>query len=118
MPVAAPKLCVCGKVVPSGEKCPCRVAATKARNARHERSRPSARQRGYDSAWDRARKAFLAKYPRCRRCGSPANVVDHIIPHKGDKAVFWDRANWQPLCTPCHSGAKQSLERRNHGGKP
>lgn len=118
MPTAAPKLCVCGKAIPSGQRCPCRVKATKIRNAQFERSRPSARQRGYDSEWDKARKAFLAKHPFCRRCGAPAKVVDHIIPHRGDKAVFWDRANWQPLCTPCHSGAKQKHERRLHGEKP
>ena len=29
-------------------------------------------------------------------------MVDHITPHKGDKALFWQRANWQPLCKQCH----------------
>jgi 5-methylcytosine-specific restriction protein A len=29
-------------------------------------------------------------------------VVDHIIPHKGDKDLFWDSNNWQPLCKTCH----------------
>jgi 5-methylcytosine-specific restriction protein A len=32
-----------------------------------------------------------------------ATVVDHVIPHKGDKALFWDESNWQPMCAPCHS---------------
>lgn len=31
-----------------------------------------------------------------------ASVVDHVIPHRGDKALFWDSDNWQPLCKPCH----------------
>lgn len=31
-----------------------------------------------------------------------ANVVDHIKPHRGDKVLFWDSANWQPLCKECH----------------
>lgn len=31
-----------------------------------------------------------------------ATVVDHIIPHKGDQYLFWDRSNWQPLCKLCH----------------
>ncbi|MEO4040348.1 HNH endonuclease signature motif containing protein [Hoeflea sp. CAU 1731] len=43
-------------------------------------------------------------------CGKPAKVVDHIIPHKGDRKLFWDRSNWQPLCTPCHSSKKQRQE--------
>ncbi|WP_233882799.1 HNH endonuclease [Brevibacillus laterosporus] len=32
-----------------------------------------------------------------------ATVVDHIVPHKGDKTLFWDRKNWQPLCEQCHN---------------
>lgn len=32
-----------------------------------------------------------------------ADVIDHIIPHKGDKALFWDKRNWQGLCTVCHT---------------
>ena len=28
--------------------------------------------------------------------------VDHIIPHRGDQKLFWDRNNWQALCKPCH----------------
>ena len=54
-----------------------------------------------------------------------ANVVDHIIPHKlkdaidsGDvarieasRALFWDSANWQSLCAPCHNSIKQAEEK-------
>jgi 5-methylcytosine-specific restriction protein A len=25
-------------------------------------------------------------------------VVDHIRPHMGDPALFWDEGNWQALC--------------------
>jgi 5-methylcytosine-specific restriction protein A len=39
----------------------------------------------------------------------PAAVVDHITPHGGDEALFWDRDNWQPLCKPCHD-AKTARE--------
>jgi len=31
-----------------------------------------------------------------------ATVVDHIIPHRGDEKLFWDRDNWQALCKRCH----------------
>jgi 5-methylcytosine-specific restriction endonuclease McrA len=37
-------------------------------------------------------------------------VVDHIIPHKGDKALFWDEKNWQPLCKYCHDSIKAKEE--------
>jgi 5-methylcytosine-specific restriction protein A len=32
----------------------------------------------------------------------PAIVVDHIIPHKGNYKLFWDKSNWQSLCKSCH----------------
>lgn len=82
--------------------------------------RPSARQRGYTSKWEKARKAYLAEHPlceTCRRAGriTAATVVDHITPHRGDYKMFWDRKNWQPLCDAapwrCHSSKKQSEER-------
>lgn len=71
--------------------------------------RGSARERGYDARWEVERVAFLRSHPFCRRCeletpGSiqPATVVDHVVPHKGDEVLFWDQANWQPLCKPHH----------------
>jgi len=73
----------------------------------YEQERGTAAQRGYDSAWRKARKAYLAKHPLCVHCeaeGRPtlATVVDHIIPHRGDKGLFWDSSNWQPLCKYHH----------------
>lgn len=38
-----------------------------------------------------------------------AELVDHIVPHKGDQR-FWDPANWQSLCDRCHKTIKQALE--------
>nr|WP_307877464.1 MULTISPECIES: HNH endonuclease [unclassified Rhizobium] len=43
-------------------------------------------------------------------CNGHASVVDHIIPHRGDQALFWHHANWQPLCAPCHNSVKQRQE--------
>lgn len=39
-----------------------------------------------------------------------ATVVDHIVPHKGDQTLFWNEANWQPLCKLCHDSLKQKQE--------
>lgn len=80
--------------------------------------RPSARQRGYDSRWDKARRTYIAANPLCVMCEKqdravPASVVDHIIPHRGDQQLFWDRENWQSLCTSCHSRHKQRQEHGN-----
>jgi 5-methylcytosine-specific restriction protein A len=33
---------------------------------------------------------------------TPATVIDHITPHRGDRALFWQSSNWQALCKPCH----------------
>lgn len=52
--------------------------------------------------WKEASKNFLRTYDTCCRCGNRATVVDHIIPHRGDEALFWDESNWQPLCDKCH----------------
>ena len=70
--------------------------------------RGSADSRGYNSIWRRVRKGFIEKHPFCVHCEekgviNPADVVDHIVPHKGNKEVFWDRDNWQSLCYSCHS---------------
>jgi 5-methylcytosine-specific restriction endonuclease McrA len=72
-------------------------------------------EQGYDNHWVRARGRFLAAHPLCVMCQArgrltPANVVDHIVPHRGDQVLFWDTANWQSLCTPCHNGPKRLLE--------
>ncbi|MCY8045756.1 HNH endonuclease [Bacillus haynesii] len=74
----------------------------------YDQYRESAARRGYDSKWRKARRGYLSKYPFCVSCMKegrrvPATVVDHIKPHKGDKKLFWDSSNWQPLCAPCHS---------------
>ncbi len=49
----------------------------------------------------------------CAKAGrvTAATVVDHIKPHRGDQKLFWDTANWQALCKPCHDSHKQQIER-------
>ena len=46
--------------------------------------------------------------PFCVKCYEEghitmATVVDHIKPHRGDRKLFWDRGNWQPLCEHHHN---------------
>lgn len=79
-----------------------------------ERRRLFDRERGqradrklYTYRWAQASKRFLARHPLCVIClalgrTSAAKVTDHIVPHRGDEGLFWDRTNWQPLCKPCH----------------
>jgi 5-methylcytosine-specific restriction endonuclease McrA len=94
----------------------------------------NAAQRGYDYRWQRAREAYLREHPLCVYClreiGVAAstvadailecaarglavpygNVVDHIVAHRGDAALFWDQSNWQTLCAMHHSRDKQREE--------
>ncbi|KIP99265.1 HNH endonuclease [Agrobacterium tumefaciens] len=106
-----PRLCSCGTIVPHGQLCECQRRLKRERNTRHDNRRPSAGARGYNHEWRKARAEYLTMHPTCRMCGNPATVVDHIIPHRGDKRLFWHRANWQPLCQPCHDRVKQRQER-------
>lgn len=65
--------------------------------------RPSAAKRLYDRDWQTASAAFLKQHPYCADgCGQLATVVDHIRAHHGDRALFWDRSNWQAMAKACH----------------
>lgn len=72
-------------------------------SARKDRERRNSAERGYNSAWNKARVGYLKMHPLCVKCGEPATEVDHIIPHRGDMKLFWDSSNWQSLCHRCHS---------------
>lgn len=112
MPYRAPSIRICGCVLSSGQSCEHSVARDRERKVRFDAQRPTARQRGYDSKWEKARAGFLAKHPKCTRCGAPATIVHHSTPHRGNKAIFWDRSKWVPACQPCHDGPLQSQEKR------
>ena len=78
--------------------------------------RGSSAARGYGYRWQQAREAYLRKHPLCKMHADlgrvvPAEVVDHIEPHRGDMGKFWDSKNWQSLCKTCHDGAKQRQEK-------
>ena len=108
MPNAAPRPCTfagCGKLVRDGSgRC---AAHQHVERKLSDARRGTAHERGYSAAWQKARIGFLKSHPLCvhhERRGqvAEATVVDHTIPHRGDKALFWDHGNWQPLCKPCH----------------
>lgn len=70
--------------------------------------RGNSTERGYGYRWQQTRAGYLRKHPLCAHCArdgrvEPATDVDHIVPHRGDQALFWDRSNWQGLCHACHS---------------
>lgn len=114
MPYAAPRPCPypgCGVLVGGGGYCP---PHKKAKQRLVEANRESSTARGYGRPWQKARAGYLRKNPLCIQCQelgkmTAATDVDHIEPHRGDKTLFWDSANWQALCHPCHS-AKTARE--------
>jgi 5-methylcytosine-specific restriction enzyme A len=88
--------------------------------------------------WRKGRILHLAREPLCRMClvlgivnnGSLTaageaqqnprrtfRVVDHIIPHRGDRALFFDSTNWQTLCADHHDRTKQQEEIRGYSNQ-
>ncbi len=72
--------------------------------------------------WRKLRREVLRRDGyRCRQTGVildgvyPAGnsaVVDHIVPHRGDEALFWDPANLQAVAKAWHDREKQASEKR------
>jgi 5-methylcytosine-specific restriction protein A len=89
--------------------------AHRERERRFDQRRGSSRARGYTVAWDAASKDHLRVHPLCLGCEAvgnttPARLVDHVEPHKGDMAKFWDRTMWQSACRWHHDVVKKRLE--------
>ena len=105
----------CPRLVPYGSK------YCEEHKSLHPEEVRSAASRGYNSRWRKARKIFLEAHPLCERCKAEgryvkATVVDHIIPHKGDRDLFWDRDNWQALCKKCHARKTMTEDRYGEYG--
>lgn len=83
----------------------------------HPMPRPtrSAGKRGYDWRWELEAARFKQAYPWCMACEAiglhrRSQVIDHIVPPRGDKRLFYDQTNWQACCRWHHDAIKQSLE--------
>ena len=86
---------------------------------RHDsKKRGTPTSRGYNYRWQKASRLYLKRNPLCAECQAegrvtPAEAVDHIIPHRGDYDLFWDSSNWQGLCT-YHHNRKSQKEKINN----
>lgn len=92
----------CAALIPYGTKY-CEV-----HKPLHPEEVRSASDRGYGKAWQKARKRYLEAHHFCVECMKEGKLikatdVDHIVPHRGDKVLFWDEGNWQALCHSHHS---------------
>ncbi len=70
-------------------------------------------------AWDQLRwRIYQRDAGKCHICGKvvPGDQfdADHVTPHKGDPALFWDESNVKPAHHACHARHKQSEERRGY----
>lgn len=73
-------------------------------------------------AWKQIRANQLNAKPLCEWCDRQghvvrATIVDHVIPHRGDQALFFGTDNLASLCKPHHDGAKQQEEKRGFSGE-
>jgi 5-methylcytosine-specific restriction endonuclease McrA len=94
------------------------LMAIKSPTASWRKDNGSSSERGYTYAWTKARKRYLSEHQLCVMCAAmtppritPANVVDHVIPHQGNQELFWDESNWAALCKQHHDSDKQMYER-------
>lgn len=63
--------------------------------------------------WLNLRRYHLTQQPICVVCGRSGIEagglhVDHIVDHKGDIDIFYDKTNLQTLCSRCHG--RKSIE--------
>ncbi len=111
----------CGRTIARGarwcERCAVVMEAReRARQRDVDARRPTGPQRSLyqDPDWRRASAALLRERRWCE-CGEcleheraggarlPSGIVDHVVPHRGDPRLFWDRKNWRALARSCHS---------------
>lgn len=69
--------------------------------------------------WHKMRARQLRDNPLCSLHlelgrSEPATIVDHKIPHHGDETLFFDEANLQSMCKPCHDKHKQRQEKSGY----
>jgi 5-methylcytosine-specific restriction protein A len=96
----------CPNLVPAGQK------YCEEHKSLHPEENRSAAARGYNSRWRRESKKFLQLHPLCQEClkkgiATPATVVDHIVPHRGDPKLFWDRATGRRSARSATTGRRE-----------
>jgi 5-methylcytosine-specific restriction enzyme A len=95
------------------ERQPCPVhARTLALAKEHRRPNRDVRRWYYLAKWVHPvwglRAQVLADNPWCVECQQQGILevavdIDHVIPHRGDPARFWDRGNLAGLCRGHHA---------------
>lgn len=68
--------------------------------------------------WLAIRSRQLRENPLCETCLSEgrivsANVAHHLIPHRGDRDLFY-KGKLKSLCDKCHNSIEQSYEKSGY----
>jgi hypothetical protein len=108
MPLAARKLCPCGRIRNADEACVCGVGS---RRSSTWQSSPLYKTR----RWINRSKAHRKHEQLCRQCKAAGivkagDVADHIVPWTNEQEFF--EGDLQALCFS-HHGKKSQSERRN-----
>ena len=70
----------------------------------------------YGREWEAYRARFLSINKECYSCGRKSEVVDHLVPHKGDASLFKNTTNHIPLCIKCHNTVTGLFDKNYHPG--
>jgi 5-methylcytosine-specific restriction protein A len=92
----------------------CSVKVERGKCAAHaaaaERQRPNADIRAWyhTPEWQSLKAQVRAEEPCCRQCwaegiATAGTQTDHIQPHRGNRALFFNRGNLQNLCETHHA---------------
>lgn len=81
-----------------------RALAEQAEREQRAKAADPADQLYHTKQWKVLRRQVLKEQPFCVcGCGKKADTVDHIRPHDGVPALFYDRANLQSMYHSCHN---------------
>jgi 5-methylcytosine-specific restriction protein A len=88
----------CGKAIDNARYCERHEALHQAQENKRKSIRNEDYSRMYTWNWRKYSSTFLKAHPLCLKCLEdgkiiPATEVDHIVPHKGDKDLFWQEDN-------------------------
>lgn len=101
MPQSPPRLCAKHGLTVTGA-CPECQKERKALMRQYKDNRPSSRQRGYTTTWEKVRKLKLTQDPLCESCLrnkiKPATLVHHLDENPRNNKI----ENLMSLCSNCH----------------
>lgn len=110
----------CQRTIDAGRFCQAHQKIADLREKARKNNHQSEFTKLYNWDWRKFRDRYVKENPLCLHCLkegklTPTKDVDHIVPHQGDKDLFWLESNLQPLCKSHHS--KKTVEYDGGFGK-